>query len=68
VCVCVCVCVCVPPGLCLLQASGCVRDTRGNIGWLAIAWGLGCLASTSCTAERRLLALDMLCLSCLMTN
>ena len=57
-----------PSGLCLLQASGCVQDAKGNIGWLAIAWGLGFLASASCTAERRLLALDMLCLSCLMNN
>ena len=54
--------------LCLLQASSCVRDARGNIGWLAITGGVGFLASASCTAERRLLASDMLYLSCLMTN
>ena len=35
---------------------------------LAFTWGLGFLVSAPCTAERRLLASDMLCLSCLMTN
>ena len=57
-----------PPGLCLLQASGCVRDARGYVGFLAITWGLRILVSAPCTAERRLLASDMFCLSCLMTN
>ena len=57
-----------PPGHPLLQASGCVRNARGYISLLTIAWGLGILVSAPCTAEGRLLALDMLCLSCLMTN
>ena len=32
------------------------------------AWGLGILVSAPCSAERRLLASDMICLCCLMTN
>ena len=57
-----------PSGHPLLQASGWVRNARGYVGVLTIAWGLGILVSAPCTAERRLLAPDMLCLSCLMTN
>ena len=57
-----------PPGYHLLQASGCVPNARGYVGVLTIAWGLGILVSAPCTAERCLLALDMLCFSCLMTN
>ena len=68
-----CVCVCgwaggwvgVGP---LLRASGWIRDARGYVGVLTSAWGLGILVSAPCTAERRPLASDMLCLSCLMTN
>ena len=57
-----------PPGHPLLQASGCVRNAKGYVGLLTIAWGLGTLVSAPCTAERRLLASDRLCLSFLMTN
>ena len=57
-----------PPGLSLLQASGCICNARGYVGLVTITWHLGILVSAPCTAERRLLALGMLCLSCLMTN
>ena len=45
-----------------------IRSARGFVAFLTITWGLGILISAPCTAERRLLASDMICLSCLMTN
>ena len=48
--------------------DGWIRNARGYVGVLTIAWGLGILISALCTAERRLLASGMLCLSCLMSN
>ena len=57
-----------PSGRPLLQASGWIRNARGYVGVLTIAWGLGIPVSAPCTAERHLLPLDVLCLSCLMTN
>ena len=36
-----------PPGRPLLQASGWGRNTRGYVGVLTIAWGLGILAGWS---------------------